>query len=675
MKKWDICTPDVKIARSISVGGSVSMLCGEILAARGISSLEDAAAMLICEELTDPFRMADMQFAADEINDAIDNDLSICIYGDYDCDGVMATVILYSYLMEQGVNVSYYIPEREEGYGLNRNAIEKIHESGTDLIITVDNGITAIEEAELIYELGMKLVITDHHQPLEELPRAEAVVDPHRSDCSSPYKKYCGAAVALMLIAALDGGDYTMAMEQFGELAAIATVADVVELSGENRFIVQRGLYYLGNTERPGLIALMEKSGVKGKKLTATTLAFSLAPRINAAGRFGSPKQAVKLLLSETEEEAMAIASEIEACNHARKEEENKILEEVHAQIKANPSLALQRVLVFSGKNWHHGVIGIVAARLQERFGKPAIMITMEENGARGSARGFGKFSVFACLDTCREYLTKYGGHMGAGGFSLENDKVQEFTAAVQRFAKRAFPEMPVMTERADKLLLPTDMTIENIGGLSALEPFGEGNETPVFALCHAVLKELIPMSGGAHTKLKLIYGTTAIEALLFRTAPEDVKLKPEDMCDLLVNAGINSYAGRKSVSLIVKDYRRSGIKQAKYFAAAAAYEHYVRREALTKAYYKAMAPLRQELTLIYKCIPAAEITIDALFMRMQSADMNYCKLRIALDVFAELGLIETDLYSGTVKRLPVEGKVNLEDSVILNDVRKKGVS
>lgn len=673
MRKWEIGRPDPKIARDISVNGSVSMLCGEVLASRGIPDIEAAANLLICDGLSDPFSIMDMKCAVNTINEAIDGDLSICIYGDYDCDGIMATVILYSYFLEQGINVSCYIPERDEGYGLNEAAIRRIHESGAELIITVDNGITALKEAELIYELGMKLVITDHHQPLEELPRAEAVVDPHRSDCPSSYKKYCGAALALILVAALDGGDYTIAMEQFGELAAIATVADVVELSSENRFIVQRGIYYLGNTERTGLLALMEQSGVSGKKLTSTTLAFSLAPRINAAGRFGSPMQAVKLLMAESEEEAAKLARELEECNRARKEEERKILEAVREQISRAPSLAVQRVLVFAGKNWHHGVIGIVAARLQERFGKPVFMITIEDDCARGSARAFGDFSVFACLDSAREHLTRYGGHPGAGGFSLMKESVPAFTAAVQRFAGENFPEMPVLTERAEKLLMPSDLTLENVGGLSALEPFGAGNSEPVFAMCRAIVKELVPLSGGAHTKLRLIYGGMAIETLLFRVAPEDVRLSPEDVCDLLVNIGINSFGGRKSLSIIVRDYRRSGVKQAKYFAAVSAYEKYVRGEELPSAYYKAIAPSRDEMAAVYKCLPVTEFDIDALFMRMQAVEMNYCKLRIALDVFAELGLIETDIYGGKVRRIPASGRVNLEDSAILREVREKG--
>lgn len=673
MKKWQIASPDKKMADTLSKSGSISMLCAEVLTARNIRSLEDAAKLLNCDGMSDPFVIQDMQSAVDVINKAIEDETPICIYGDYDCDGIIATVILYSYLMELGVDVTYYIPEREEGYGMSEAAIRKLKEEGTELIITVDNGITALAEAELIYELGMRLIVTDHHQPLEKLPRAEAVVDPHRSDCPSPYKKYCGAGIALMLVAALENGDYTIAMEAFSELAAIATVADVVELSGENRFLVQRGLMYLANTERPGLLALMEKSGVLGKPLTSTSLAFSIAPRINAAGRFSSPSRALCLLLAEDQENAKRLADELEVCNRARKEEEEKILLEVQRQIERQPHLLSERVLVFAGNGWHHGVIGIAAARLQERFGKPVFMITIEENGARGSARSFGEFSVFECLHDCKEYLTKYGGHPGAGGFSLEKESIPDFTKAIAKYSAENFTDMPVFTVRADKLMLPDDMTIENIGGLSVLEPVGAGNLSPVFAICHAILKELVPLSGGIHTKLKLIYGTMAIDALLFRTSPENVNLKPDEICDLLVSASINTYNGRKSISLIVQDYRRSGVKQAKYFAALSAYEKFVRGEELSRAYYAAITPEREDLVNIYKSIPSNKIDIDSLFIHMQSFNMNYCKLRIALDIFKELRLVEIDVYNQTVKKLLISGSVNLEDSVLLSKIRKKG--
>ena len=674
MKKWLIHQPPEEAAKQIRSGSDLSMLCAQVLASRGMHNVQEAAAFLQCDGLADPFLTADMETAADYINQAMYSGSRICIYGDYDCDGVTATVILYSYLLELGADVTYRIPERDEGYGLNTNAVREMHEDGVELIVTVDNGITALEEAELIAELGMTLVITDHHQPLETLPRAAAIVDAHRADDTSPFHDLCGAGVALKLVAALDGGDTAMALEQFGELAAIATVADVVTLSGENRYLVQLGLRLLANTERPGLLALLDKSGLTGKAFTSTSIAFGIAPRINAAGRFGSPKTAVELLLCEDPDEAAELAEELERRNQARKAEESRILEEIALQAAEQPQLLKERVLVFAGENWHHGVIGIAASRLEEQFGKPTILITIEGDQARGSMRSFGEFSAFRCLHACSDLLSRYGGHPGAGGFSLPADHVELFRKAVQHYAKEAHPTMPVLTLEADRLLMPQEITMENITSLSVLAPFGEGNPTPVFALCHAVMQGIQPLSGGTHSKLKITYGGMAMDLLLFRTKPEDVTLKNGDICDFLVNIEVGSFQGRPQLSVIVKDYRKSGLKQAKYFAAQSTYEQFCRGETLQQNFYPAITPARDVLVQIYQRIPQTDIALDGLFGSVQDLpQMNYCKLRLALDIFSELGLVQQDLWTQRVRRNPVKEKVNLQSSVLLQGLQKKG--
>lgn len=674
MKKWHIHQADENIAKKIAQGSDLSYLCAQVLSARGIRDMQSASDFFQCEKLEDPFRMADMQDAVDCLNQAIADGTRICIYGDYDCDGVTSTVMLYSYLFEMGANVTYRIPEREEGYGLNPNAVQEMKDAGVELIVTVDNGITAIREAELIQSLGMRLLVTDHHQPLSELPEAEAVVDPHRLDETAAFRNLCGAGVVLKLIIAMEGGDDTIAMEQYGDLAAIATVADVVELAGENRWIVQQGLRLLANTERPGLLALMEKSGILGKPFSSTTIAFSLAPRINASGRFGSPLTAVKLLLCEDPEEAAELAEELDRRNQARKEEEAEILQQIAAQVQEHPELLQQRVLVFAGENWHHGVIGIAASRLQERFGKPTILVTIEEGTARGSMRSFGAFSAFRCLQACESVLLRYGGHPGAGGFSLPSDQVETFQEMVQSYARESFPVMPEFTLEADKLLLPEELTLENIASLSVLAPFGEGNSVPVFAVCHAVLQQLLPLSNGIHTKLRVTYGTMTMDLLLFRTKPEEVHLQPGDACDFLITAEVTSYQGNNRISAIVKDYRKSGTPQAKYLAAKNTYAQFCRQEPLRPAFYPAITPVREELIQIYQRIPLTGIAIDTLFFQLQAMpQMNYCKLRLALDVFSELGLIQQDVWLEQIVRLPVKSHVDLQSSKLLQGIQQKG--
>ena len=374
MKRWKIKSSDRKTVSRLILDCGVTSLTGSVLAAKGYNTSEEVMEKMQCYSLSDPFLLKDMREAADTLNAAIDNQEKICVYGDYDCDGIMATAILYTYLSAAGADVVYYIPERSEGYGLNNGAIDKIKEMGVNLIVTVDNGISAINEAEYIYSLGMRLVVTDHHRQGETLPRAEAVVDAHRTDCFSPFKFACGAVIALKLAAAMDGGDYTMVLEQFGDLAAIATVADIVSLTGENRFMASYGIEQINNTDRPALIALKEVSGIGDKPVTSETVGFILAPRINASGRFGSPTTALKLFLSEDYDEALSLARELDRLNTERKNAENKIISEIYEMADKDPMILRKRVIYICGKNWHHGVIGIAAAKIVEQFGKPCFI-------------------------------------------------------------------------------------------------------------------------------------------------------------------------------------------------------------------------------------------------------------------------------------------------------------
>lgn len=376
MKQWTIGSSDKSIVNKLVFGCSVTSLTAAALVQKGYSSPESVIAQLNVTELSDPFLIKDMETAADTINSAIDSGKCICIYGDYDCDGIISTVMLYSYLIEAGADVTYYIPERSEGYGLNTSAIDKIADGGSELIITVDNGISAIPEAEYIYEKGLQLVVTDHHQQGDSLPHAEAVVDPHRHDCMSPFKHLCGAGVVLKLIAALDGGDYTMALEQFADLAAIATIADVVSLTSENRFLVSYGLGLINNSDRPSVIALKEVSGLNDKKIDSYSVAFGLAPRINAAGRFGTPNDAAKLFLCEDYDEALTAAQKLDTLNNQRKETENAVIDEIYSMINNDPMLIRGRVIFICGKKLasrcyrHHcfKAHGIIRKALFHRF-------------------------------------------------------------------------------------------------------------------------------------------------------------------------------------------------------------------------------------------------------------------------------------------------------------------
>ncbi|NLK70183.1 MAG: single-stranded-DNA-specific exonuclease RecJ [Clostridiales bacterium] len=672
MKKWIINKPDTALAEKIVKQSNLSRLCADVLVSRGITDIEQASKFLNVEGLEAPYIIKDMQKAAEIINDAVNDGKKICIYGDYDCDGITSTVILYSYLECIGADVTYYIPERDEGYGINKESIKELSEDGVELIITVDNGISAFEEAEFIYELGMDLIITDHHQPGERLPRASAIVNPHRRDCPSEFKALCGAGVALKLVAAMDGGDYDMALEEFGDLAAIGTVADIVKLESENRFIVENGLRMIKNTERVGLLALIEASGLAGKEITSTSIGFMIAPRINASGRFGSPKQAVELLLCEDPDEAQRLANELNALNNERKKIENKIMLKIAEQVTENPEMLNERVLIFSGEDWHHGVIGIVASRMVERFGKPSFVITVEGDVARGSVRSFGEFSVFKCLEYCSELLLRYGGHKSAGGFSIATDKIPDFVEMVKQYALTYHDIMPDLTIEVDKLLLPDDINGENINSLKMLEPFGEGNRQPLFSIYGAIIDSIISLSNGAHTKLKLIYGNKYFYAMMFRTKVSDISMQKGEKWDFIVSLENNSYSDKTTCILLVKDYRKSGIKQLGYFSAKSIYEKYLRGEEIPYEYYTKICPVRDEMIKVYKLIPSSGIDLDTLFMKLAASDINYCKMKATIDILRELNLVNYNAYEQKVSLIPAKRKVNLEESSCLKKLRSK---
>ncbi len=667
MKKWVIPRSDEMVISTLQRGSDLSRLCCMVLAARGCTELAQVRDLIGSESLSDPFLLRDMQAAVDCINDAIDCGKRICVYGDYDCDGVMATAILYSFLLESGADVRYRLPEREEGYGLNEAVIRELHADGVELIVTVDNGIAAVQEAELIAELGMALVITDHHQPGSVLPKAHAIVDAHREDNYSPFRHYCGAGIALLLVAAMLGGDTEMALEQFGDLAAIATVADVVTLTGENRFLVHMGLQYLENTERPGLRALREKAGLAGKPITSTAVAFSIAPRINAAGRMASPTAALELVLAEQPQQAAELAERIHQLNADRTEAEAAVMQGAEAQLQAEQ---YERVLVLDGAGWHKGIIGIAASRVVERFGKPAFLIAVKDGVGVGSARSYGSFSIFDCLTACSEYLVKFGGHPAAGGFTIQEDQIPAFRAAVKAYAAAQHPSMPEQELQAACALSPDQLTVEEVDSLSALQPFGCGNPEPLFAIENAKVTGILPLSQGKHTKLLVQVGDVPLQALCFRRTPEQLGVSVGGSYHMMVQLGLNTFQGQTTVSLNVQDIRRSGLPQTKILSAMRAYEAYRRGEALSKAYYQAMLPSREDCMAVYQRIPAAGVMVEQLALEMP--ELNYCKVRIALDAFAELGLITFTPLDAAVMRCPVRQKVDLASAETLQNLKRK---
>lgn len=672
--KWIYPSFDPRDSAALQREYGISAIVADILAARGIGSAEAAELFDGQDELEDPFLLPDMEKAVSRLEQAINNQEKITIYGDYDCDGVTATVILYLYLQSMGAKVDWYIPERvEEGYGLNCGALDEISARGTVLLVTVDNGIAAVKEVDYAQSLGMDVIVTDHHQVGEELPRAVAVVNPHRKDYQGGFRPLCGAGVAFKLAAAMEGGDYSLVVDSFGALAAIATVGDIVPLTGENRLLAEQGLKLAEYSDLPGLQALMEVAGLKGKPLTSQKAAFGLVPRINAAGRMGSARLAMQLLLSETPEEAESLAQELNQHNLDRQQEELEILSRVEQTLEEHPEILLDRVMVVPAEGLNHGVVGIVSAKLVSLYGKPNIILSVDGDTATGSARSVENFSMFRAISACGGLLEKYGGHSMAAGLTLKTENIPEFTRQINRYAEQYFEKMPVVSQRIDKELHIGNINLNDVSSLQLLEPFGEGNPQPLFLLRGCLIQEIISLGGGKHLKLRVIFEGKPIYVLYFKMTPEEFVFPVGSQVDILANLELNAFRDNVSVAVRLKDIRPTGFNGQKFRNAYHYYQKIRREEAVEAKIMAISVPTLEELRWLYKILRnrgGSSIHVDLFFLAEVSAKMNYCKYRLILDIFQELGLIRLPADFSAIY-MEETGKVNLENSEILTWLRQ----
>ena len=685
IKKWKLLPYDSKASAGLAAQFceelGISPLCAQILIARGVRTLQQAQDRLGLAPFKDPLLLPDMARAVQRIQSALDNGERICIYGDYDCDGITSTTVLYNYLETVGADVMFYIPDRhQEGYGMNRAAVRAIAKQGVQLIITVDNGISAFEEVAYAGELGMDVVVTDHHEPPGQLPDAAAVVDPHRKDCPAGFEMLAGVGVAFKLICALEGDETGESMlEQYGDLVCLGTVADVVPLVGENRAIVSYGLRILENTDNPGLRALLEVSGLADKALSAHHVAFGLAPRINAVSRLADAKDAVRLLLCEDEEEALELAGEISRTNTHRKELEQQVLEEIQEQIQKNPQAVNQRVLVFWGENWHPGVIGIVCAKLVERYLKPCILISVQEKEARGSARSVEGFSIIEAIRQVGDCLTKFGGHNQAAGFSLAPEHIGEFAVRMNDYARRKFGVMPLLELKIDRLVTPSQLTLEEISRLSELGPFGCGNEEPVFALRHTVLEQVQPLSEGKHVKLRLRKNKESFPALYFGMPAAKFPYQIGEELDCVVQCEENEYMGVRRVSIRILDLHCSKCRQNELFESKQLYERLKTGEELSADEAAQCLPSRQETAMVFRYLRKNPVQYDyellAQRMQLEEPSVSYAKTRVSLDALEELGLITQKRNSADelLMAAPVAGapKADLASAPLLRQLER----
>lgn len=673
LRKWEVRPLDKERAAAFAQTYGVPFFLAMLMNIRG---LDDAAHLREFlgegEPLSDPFLLKDMDKAAARITRAVDNMEKIAVYGDYDADGVTSTAMLYSYLETRGADVIFYIPQREgEGYGMNMGAVEYLKEQGVSLIVTVDNGISSVQEVARANELGIDVVVTDHHRPQEILPDAVAVVDAYRPDDTSPYKHFSGVGVAFKLLMALEdgAGDVEDLLEAYSDLAAIGTIGDIVPLTGENRTLIRAGLERLSQSDRPGVQALLENAGIAGKALTSTNVAFTLVPRINATGRMGAPERAVRLLISGYEEEAEVLSEEICADNEERRRVEAEIAEAAFVDIEAKGYMK-DRVVVVDGENWHHGVIGIVASRVTERCGKPCMIISRGETEAKGSGRSIEGFSLFEAICACGDLLIKFGGHPMAAGITLKPENIEAFRKRINQYAAEHFPQMPTQTVTLDCKLNPAALSVSMAQSLTQLEPFGNGNPQPVFGLFNMELSNVTPVGGGGHLRLTLEKNGAVITAMRFNTKPEELPYHIGDKIDLAVQLEAREFRGQPSLTVIVRDMKFAAFNTEKNIASLASFEKWQRGEVLSAEDKNRLYPDRACLAAIYRALRTVngKETDQVRFVSQFGKDMTLGLFKTALLVFEERGLVHSEIADDTFTATLIEtsGKTDITRSPVL---------
>ena len=671
-KKWLTAHIDKDLAAQVAESHSLDPFVSLILASRGITDYEDVEEFFepdFC--FCDPYLITDMDKAVERIEKAIQEKEKICVFGDYDADGVTSTTLMYSYLSSRGADVIYYIPDRvSEGYGMNCSAIEKLANQGVKLIVTVDNGISAIEEIEYAKTLSIDCVVTDHHKVGDTLPDAVAVVDPHREDCNVHFKDWAGVGVAFKVVCALEKGDYSEILNDYADIIAIGTVADVVDLKDENRAIVKYGVAKINTNPCNGVNALRQIAGVSEKPLNAVGVTFSLAPRINAAGRIESAETALKLLLCEDLKVALDIAEQVDICNRKRHDFENEIMEAAVKHIESNEMLKHSKVIVVCGEGWHHGVIGIVAARITEKYGKPTIVITFDGDEGTGSARSIDGFSVYDAIKSCEDILTHFGGHTMAAGLGIKRENVENFFVSINEYAKTIEDAVPTLM--LDCKLNPAYINAALVESLETLEPFGAGNPQPLFGIFGVRLSTIQPVGEGKHLRLGFTKANTQFTAMKFGATLNDFPFREGDIVDLAVRIEKNEFRGEIKASVQIRDVRFSGVDEENLFKSMALYEKYKRREKLNPQEAKFITPTREFLLGVFNFLKSYNIwsfDIETMLIRAKCPIEKYCTMQVSVDVLVELGLIrkenETLIFDGNGK------KADLSSSEILKELNE----
>ena len=664
---WNVAEPEMGAVNEL-VRYGYAPLTAMILAARGIKDQHQAENYLDCNAtLLNPFLMTDMDLAAGRVGVAMSRGEKIAVFGDYDVDGITATCLLTDFICRHGGNCQPYIPGRlEEGYGLNPIAIRKLHEDGVTLIITVDCGITAVEEAQLCKELGIDLVITDHHECKQILPEAVAVVDPHRPDGGYPHKELSGVGVAFKLASALCG-DQQEVLEQYADMVCLGTVADVMPLHGENRVFVSRGLESLRNTKRPGVEALIRQTGCEMRTMNASTVGYVLAPRINAAGRMGEIELAVELFLTQDPQRAEETAKALCDLNRNRQAVES----EIYRQAVEMLPLKTPDAIVLADESWHQGVVGIVSSRIAEEYCCPTFLICLDGDHGKASSRSYGGFNLFSALSSLSPLLESYGGHELAAGFTIHRNRISAFREQICALAREYYTEdTPRTVLEADCAVSPELLTLANVDSLEQLEPCGNGCPKPVLVMENLTIERLGQVGGGRHMRLRLRSGRHTLNAICFSTTPDTASVVEGDVVDVAFVPQVNDFRGERTVQLNIMDIRPACKQECSddttsYRALCAG--------TICSDDAEELLPDRATLGMVWRYLstqPGGELRESPMCLcrkvvRWSGVPMSLGKLLTCLDIFSDVGLVQTGRQHKyiTLRLIPQEQKADLNQS------------
>ena len=686
MKRWVTAAPDLDKVRSLAHACGLTPLAAAALCARGLDTPEQASAFLETDPacLYDPFLLPDMDKAVQVVRNAVEQGKQIIVFGDYDVDGVTSTCVLARMLHALGANVRHYIPDRlREGYGLSISAMDHLAAEGAQLIITVDSGVSAFEEIAHARMLGIDVVVTDHHECREELPDANAVVNPKRMDSKYPFPELAGVGVAFKLACALAGeGQHHAVLEQYADLVALGTVADVMPLRGENRIIVAAGLRRMAETSNVGLSMLLRESGQYGKKLTASVISFILAPRINAAGRLGHVDMAAELFLTDDPRRAQMLAAALCEQNKQRQEEENDILHQALQKLRHEYDPLEDQMIILAGEHWHHGVIGIVCSRLCDRYACPTVLIALEDGVGKGSGRSVKGFHLYDALCNSAPLLERFGGHELAAGLTIREENIPAFKQEMAAWAKEHVnPADLVPVLHIDCPIIPELITTETILGLDVLEPFGMGNPQPVFSMNDLLVEEITPISSDRHVRLTLSKNGTLYTAMLFGIGQGGCGFAQGNYVDAAFCLEVNEYRGRKNVQLVIRDIKLSTCEVLADQKLLNLYHHFMSDGALTAREASVLLPDRKDLVAVWRHIISrsedGRLTVpDGALSRRVSwesrREINIGKLFVCLDVFSESQLLSYHFREGqlNIRLKHIEGKADISKSVVLKTLQ-----